>query len=62
MKVLIAAAIVIAAIGAGASASLAQNDTDRALGAGAYIHPNGTAKGAWVDQTLQKSHVGAKKH
>ena len=41
MKALIIAAVATTALSAGAFSAQAQNDTDRALGAGSYINPNG---------------------
>jgi len=47
MKALIIAAAATAALSAGVVSAQAQDDTDRAMGAGSYIHPNGPSNGAW---------------
>jgi hypothetical protein len=59
MKALIIAAVATAALTAGAFSAQAQDDTDRALGAGSYVNPNGPEKGAWVDSASHVSHAGA---
>lgn len=43
MKALLIAATVAAALSVGAVSAQAQDETDRAMGAGSYIHPNGGA-------------------
>ena len=60
MKTLIIATAIAAALSVGAVSANAQNETDRALGAGAYIHPNGPSNGVWVETAPRVSHVGAR--
>jgi hypothetical protein len=36
----------------------AQGETDRALGAGSYVHPTGSAKGAWTKGAAGASQAG----
>lgn len=65
MKTLVLAATLASALAAGAVTAQAQNETDRAMGAGSYIHPNGAASGAWsTAETTRPASVGAtaKKH
>jgi hypothetical protein len=45
--VALAAAIVL---GTSAQIASAGNETDKALGAGSYLHPNGPANGVWNTQ------------
>lgn len=61
MKTLIIAAIATAALSAGTMSAQAQDDTDRAMGAGSYIHPNGAANGSWgtSSSAARYSGVGA---
>lgn len=49
MKTLIAATSIAAMLSLSAVGAQAQGDTDRAIGAGGYVHPTGPAKGLWVD-------------
>lgn len=58
MKALIIAAVATAALSAGAFSAQAQNETDRAMGAGSYIHPNGPSNGVWVQSASGKSYAG----
>lgn len=66
MKALIIAALATATLSAGAFSAQALDETDRALGSGAYIQPNGPAQGVWAPSAPQLSHSGAavniKKH
>jgi hypothetical protein len=65
MKTVILATLVISALAAGAVSAQAQNETDRAMGAGSYIHPNGAASGAWSTQETSRPNsagLTAKKH
>ena len=59
MKALIFAATAAAALSAATVGAQAQDDTDRALGAGSYVNPNGPAKGAWAESSSRVSHAGA---
>lgn len=59
MKVLIGAAALATALSVTALSAQAQGETDRALGAGSYVHPNGPAKGVWTGPAAGVSHVGA---
>jgi hypothetical protein len=59
MQTLTLVAIVASALSLGASSAYAENETDRALGAGAYIHPNGPARGVWVETAPRAGHLGA---
>lgn len=49
MKTLIATSAIAAILSLGAVGAQAQGDTDRAIGAGGYVHPTGPAQGVWVD-------------
>lgn len=66
MKTLIIAAAAAAALAAGAMSAQAQDETDRALGAGSYVNPNGSANGAWTSTASTIRYSGAavtrKKH
>ena len=66
MKALIIAAAATAALAAGALSAQAQDETDRALGAGSYVNPNGSANGAWTSAAATIHYSGAavtrKKH
>lgn len=66
MKALIIAAAATAALAAGALSAQAQVETDRALGAGSYVNPNGSANGAWTSTAATIRYSGAavtrKKH
>lgn len=59
MKALIIATVATAALSAGAVGAQAQNETDRAMGAGSYINPNGPLHGAWAQPASGASHAGA---
>lgn len=59
MKALIIAALATAALSAGGASAQALEETDRALGAGSYVNPNGAAQGAWVQLSSRQSHAGA---
>ncbi len=48
MKSLFATAAIVAVFSLSAVGAQAQNETDRAIGAGSYLHPNGPAKGFWT--------------
>lgn len=56
MKTLILAAAVASALAASAISAQAQNETDKAMGAGSYIHPNGGPNGAWGSPEAAKSY------
>lgn len=58
MKVLVGAAALATALAVTAISAHAQGETDRALGAGSYIHPTGSAKGAWTKGAAGASHAG----
>ncbi len=58
MKAMIIAAVAAAALSAGTIGAQAENETDRAMGAGSYIHPNGPAKGVWIETPTGASHAG----
>ncbi len=58
MKVLIGAAALADALSVTAPSAQAQDETDRALGAGSYVHPNGPSKGIWTG-AVGVRHVGA---
>jgi len=47
MKILILSAVAAAALFSGAISAQALEETDRALGAGSYVNPNGSDRGAW---------------
>ena len=59
MKVLIGAAALATALSVTALSAQAQNETDRAIGAGSYIHPNGPPQGVWTGPAAGVTHVGA---
>ncbi len=59
MKALIIAAVAAAALSAATVGVQAQDETDRAMGAGSYVNPNGPARGSWVESSPQVSHAGA---
>lgn len=59
MKALILATLATAALSAGAFSAQALDETDRAMGAGSYVNPNGPAKGSWVQSASNVSHAGA---
>lgn len=59
MKVLIGAAALATALSVTALGAQAQGETDQALGAGSYFHPNGPSKGVWTGPAAGVSHVGA---
>ncbi|WP_290986946.1 hypothetical protein [Hyphomicrobium sp.] len=59
MKSLILAAVAAAALSAGAVSAQALEETDRALGAGSYVNPNGSDQGAWSAAKVKISHAGA---
>lgn len=59
MKALIIAAVAASALSAGAFNAQALDETDRAMGAGSYVNPNGSAKGAWAESSSHISHAGA---
>ncbi len=61
MKALIIAAVAAAALSAGAFSAQALEETDRAMGAGSYVNPNGPSKGVWSQASSRVSHVGAAK-
>lgn len=47
MRILMIAATAALALAAGAHTASAGNETDKAVGAGSYIHPTGPANGVW---------------
>ncbi len=49
MKTLIATSAIAAILSLSAVGAQAQGDTDRAIGAGGYVHPTGPTNGVWVD-------------
>ena len=59
MKVLIGAAALATALSVTALSAQAQSETDRALGAGSYVHPNGPSKGVWTAPATGVSQLGA---
>jgi hypothetical protein len=59
MKALIIAAVAASALSAGAVGAQAQNETDKAMGAGSYIHPNGPSQEVWTDSGSRLSYAGA---
>ena len=59
MKALIIAAITTAALSAGAMSAQALDETDRAMGAGSYVNPNGSANGAWSSSGATIRYSGA---
>lgn len=56
MKALIAAAAVAAALSLGAVSAEALDETNRAMGAGPYVHPNGPSVGADAGSASGASH------
>lgn len=56
MKSLFATALIAAALSLSSFGAQAQTETDRAIGAGSYVHPNGPAKGVWTT-TPQGAHL-----
>ncbi|HML28406.1 MAG TPA: hypothetical protein PKE16_06125 [Hyphomicrobium sp.] len=66
MKTLIIATVVTTALAAAAMTAHAQDETDKAMGAGSYIHPNGATSGAWSTPSSSNRYSGAgvtaKKH
>ncbi|MFA5958044.1 hypothetical protein [Hyphomicrobium sp.] len=59
MKALIIAAVAAAAFSGGTFSAQALEETDRAMGAGSYVNPNGSEKGAWTQSSSRVSHAGA---
>lgn len=59
MKALLIATITTAALSAGAIGAQSQDETDRAMGAGSYVHPNGSANGAWTTAAAAIRYSGA---
>lgn len=59
MKVLIGAAALATALSVTALGAQAQGETDRALGAGSYVHPNGPSNGVWTGPAAGVSQLGA---
>ena len=52
--------VAAAALSAGALNVQALEETDRAMGAGSYVNPNGSKQGAWQASSAAKvSHAGA---
>lgn len=62
MKTLAFAAITAAALSLGTLDANAQTETDKALGAGAFLQPNGPAQTVASTSSASASHVGARKH
>ena len=58
MKVLVGATALAAALAVTTLSAHAQGETDRALGAGSYVHPTGSAKGAWTKGAAGASQAG----
>lgn len=62
MKTLIVTSAIAAILALGAVGARAQSDTDRAIGAGGYIHPTGPAQGVWLDGKGTTSQQGGRVH
>ena len=58
MKVLVGAAALATALAVTALSAHAHGETDRALSAGSYIHPTGSANGAWTKSAAGASYDG----
>ncbi len=54
MNSLVFAIITATALSATTQFAWAQNDTDKALGAGSYLHPNGPENGVWGPLAVAK--------
>lgn len=58
MKALFATATIAALLSLSAVGAQAQTETDRAIGAGTYVHPNGPSKGVWTTTPQGASLMG----